>query len=58
MRFKQLVHSRIRLDYANLENIYVRRHCLIKKIKSILCDSLVLSKLNFTVTVYHPCIDP
>lgn len=37
--------------------IYINRHYLSKKVKTILCEALVLSKFNFGDVIYSPCLD-
>lgn len=57
LRFKLHVNNCIRLAYANLKMIYNSRYFLSKKLKIILCESLVLSRFNFSDVIYGPCID-
>lgn len=57
LRFKVHINHCIRTAYANLKMIYNNRRFLSKKVKIILCESLVLSRFNFGDTVYGPCID-
>ena len=57
LRFKPHVNNCIRAAYMNLKMIYNNRHYLNQKVKTILCESLVLSRFNFSDSVYGPCID-
>lgn len=57
LRFKPHINNCIRLAYMNLKMIYSNRYYLSQKVKTILCESLVLSRFNFADTVYGPCID-
>lgn len=57
LRFKSHINNCIRTAYTNLKMIYNIRHFLNQKIKTILCESLVLSRFNFADTVYGPCLD-
>lgn len=57
LRFKLHVTNCIRSAYMNLKTIYINRYLLSKKVKTVLCESLVLSRFNFCDVVYGPCID-
>lgn len=57
LRFKPHINNCLRTAYANLKAIYNNRHYLNPKIKTILCESLVLSRFNFCDSVYGPCLD-
>lgn len=57
LRFKLHVSNCIRSAYFNLKMIFNNRQYLSKKSKTILCESLVLSRFNFCDSVYGPCID-
>lgn len=57
LRFKQHVTSKLKIGYSRLKMIYSHRHCLNQDIKKMLCDSLVLSPLNYCDSIYGPCLD-
>lgn len=57
LRFKPHISNCIRLAYYNLKMIYNSRYFLSQKVKKILCESLVLSKFNFSDFVYGSSID-
>lgn len=56
LRFRIHINNCIRSAYMNLKLIYNNRFFLNQKTKTILCESLVLSKFNFSDAVYGPCI--
>lgn len=55
LRFNQHINSRMRFAYVILKMIYANRYYLNKKLKSILCDSIVTSNLNLADIVYTSC---
>lgn len=57
LKFKLHINNCIRNAYGNLKMLYNNRHYISKKVKTLLCESLVLSKFNFSDTIYGPCID-
>lgn len=56
-RYKKHVSNCIRSAFAKLKIIFHNRQMLNRKTKTLLCNSLVLSKLNYCDTVYGPCLD-
>lgn len=56
LRFSSHVSVCLQRAYANLKIIYQNRHILDRGIKSLLCDSLVLSQMNYCDVVYDPCL--
>ena len=56
LRFKTHITNCIRHGYFNLKLIYNKRHFMNRELKSVVCNALVLSKLNFCDNVYGPCI--
>ena len=57
LRFKLHVSNLIRMAYNNLKMIYKSRHLLNRRIKTCLCESLVLSHFNYCDSIYGPCLD-
>jgi len=57
LRFKLHITKCLQLGYSVLKLLYSSRYLLSQHIRKILCDSLVLSKLNYCDTVYHHCLD-
>ena len=57
LRFVSHINSLICKAYGLLKNLYANRYCLNKKIKIMLCNSLVLSLFNYCDIVYGPCLD-
>lgn len=57
LRFTSHVNHCIANAYNVLRILYQNRDCFNRKLKRTLCDSLVLSKLNYCDIVYGPCID-
>lgn len=57
LRFKEHITSLLQKAYTSLKLIYGQRHCLNQKIKTLLCESLVLSNFNYGDCVYGPCLD-
>lgn len=54
LRFTQHVNKIIQRGYINLKLIFQHRHFLSREIKSMLCESLVLSQVNYCDTIYGP----
>nr|CAI5819730.1 unnamed protein product [Callosobruchus analis] len=52
LRFDQHVTKLLQKSYATLRTVYVNRHFLTKQLKIVLCESLVLSLLNYADVVY------
>lgn len=57
LRFKQHVSSCLQKAYNNLRQIFHNRHLFNYQSKVTLCNSLVLSKVDFCDSVYGPCLD-
>jgi len=57
LRFKKHISSSLQKSYSALKMLYSNRHLLNTHLKKFLCDSLVLSNLNYGDTLYHYCID-
>lgn len=57
LRFQAHISSCIRYAYMNLKMLYSNRHFFNQRVKTTLCEALVLSKFNFGDTVYGPCLD-
>lgn len=57
LRFKLHINNKIAAAYASLKLIYINRYYLSKKVKTILCEALVLSKFNFGDVIFSPCLD-
>lgn len=57
LRFRTHITRCIRSGYSNLKLIYNKRKFLDVKLKSLLCDTLVLSRLNYCDCLYGPNID-
>lgn len=55
-RFRSLISKFLQLVYCNLK-IYFSHHLFNLKIKTIICNSLVLSQLDFGDTIYEHCLD-
>lgn len=56
LRFTNHVTKCLQKAYLNLKLIYQNRHFLDKSIKTKLCESLVLSHVNYCDVVYGPCL--
>lgn len=56
LRFVQHVSKCLQKAYLNLRIIYQHKSVLNKKSKTMLCESLVLSHVNFCDVVYGPCL--
>jgi len=57
LRFKVHVTKCLQHGYSTLKLLFSNRHLLNQNLKKILCDSLVLSRLNYCDAVYHHCLD-
>lgn len=57
LRFRSHVSDYIRRGYGKLKLIYNKRYFMNRKIRSYLCNTLVLSGLNYCDYVYGPSID-
>ena len=56
LRFSHHINKCLQKAFINLKLIYHNRHILEKKTKSLLCEALVLSHLNFCDSIYGPCL--
>lgn len=56
LRFTDHINKKLRSAYISLKLIYQNRTVLSRPLKSMLCDSLVLSQLNYCDTIYGPCL--
>lgn len=56
MHYTCQVKTLIRRAFCNLKLVYANRHYLNKKCKIILCESLVISHLNYASPVFAPAI--
>lgn len=56
LRFRKHVSTILQGAYAKLKSLYPSRHLLNIKTKTLLCNSLILSKFNFGDVVYGPCL--
>jgi len=56
LRFGDHVNKSLQKAYFHLKLLYQHRHILNRNLKILLCDSLVLSHLNYCDVVYGPCI--
>lgn len=57
LRFKDHISRCLRNAFIKLKLIFNNRYCLNRKIKVMLCETLVLSQFNYCDTVYDTCID-
>lgn len=57
LRFKSHITSCIRKAYCNLKLLYNNKDFLNTKLKTILCNSLVLSQFNYCDIIYGFCMD-
>lgn len=57
LRFREHITNLIRLSYSRLKVLYGSRASLTVSVRKLLCNSLVLSYLNYCDSVYGPCID-
>lgn len=56
LNFAEHVNECVKRSYAALKMIYTNRGFLSQKIKKLLCESLVLSHMNYCDSLYDPCI--
>ena len=56
LRFEDFINCNIGKGYSILKTLYSNRHCLPRKTKAMLCDSLILSLLNYADVLYGPCL--
>ena len=56
LRFTTHINKCVQTAYCNLKSIYQNRQILNRNVKSMLCDSLVLSHFNYCDGVYGPCL--
>lgn len=56
LRFEDHVNKMLQKGYSVLKLIYGNRHYLPHKTKVLLCETLVLSILNYADSLYGPCI--
>ena len=54
LRFKEHVTAKLRLAYSTLKIIFSQRHFLTQETKTMLCDSLILSLVNFGIKYMVP----
>ena len=57
LRFKENTNKLLQKGYSSLKLIYGNRHFLPRKTKILLCETLVLSTLNYADCLYGPCLD-
>lgn len=57
LRFNKHISNCLQSAYCNLRAIFRNRFFFNTQIKTLLCNSLVLSKVDFCDTVYGPCLD-
>lgn len=57
LRFKEHVTKLIQGAFCKLKVLYSSKDILNKKLKLMLCDSLILSTFNFCDVVYGSCLD-
>lgn len=57
LRFNDHINKCTQKAYCNLKLIYSNRSFLTRRIKSILCESLVLSHFNYGDAIYSPLIN-
>lgn len=57
LRFKEHITRTLQKCYAALKLLYRNRHILHQTVKTFLCDSIVLSNLNYCDVLYNRCID-
>lgn len=57
LRFKENTNKLLQKGYSSLKLIYSNRHFLPQKTKILLCETLVLSTLNYADSLYGPCLD-
>lgn len=56
-RFSAQISKCIQRSYSALKLLYPHRNYLSIKIKTLLCESLVLSNFLYCAPVYYPCLD-
>lgn len=56
LRFTDHINKKLQSGYISLKLIYQNRAILSRQLKSMLCDSLVLSQLNYCDTIYGSCL--
>lgn len=56
LRFSDHVSFMLKKAYGNLKMLYSHRHVFSVKLKTLLCNSLVLSQFNYCDYVYGPCL--
>nr|CAI5840107.1 unnamed protein product [Callosobruchus analis] len=56
LRFERHVQMVLKGCYATLRLLYANRDILDKTIRKKLCESLVMSKINYALAVYYPCL--
>lgn len=56
LRFEDNVNKLLKNGYSSLKLIYGNRRYLPQKTKILLCETLVLSKLNYADSLYGPCL--
>lgn len=56
LSFEGYITEVVRTCFYRLRVLYNIRACLSQELRVVLCESLVLSKLNYCVTVYGPCL--
>lgn len=57
LRFRSHISQCVRKGYGKLKLLYNRRHGMNKRVRSTVCNALVLSGLNYCDYVYGPSID-
>lgn len=57
LRFKEHISAVIRKAYGKLKIIYKNKPSLNKTIRTMLCESLILSNFNYCDIIYGPCLD-
>ena len=57
LRFSKHVNLLVRRAFSTLKLLYNNRHLLNQKLKTQLCDTLILSVFNYGDVIYHPCLD-
>lgn len=56
-RFRSQVSKYLQRSYAGLKMLYPHRNYLSIKVKTMLCESLVLSTFSYCAAIYYPCLD-
>jgi len=57
LRFKKHISTLTRKCFSILRLLFPSRHILSRETRALLCESLVLSNLNYCDVVYGPCLD-